>query len=246
MSTAVNITEPPALQDVTEINAETDNLARRHSSEETLTAEEGDPNEGDTVYSSHEEPIQQIPSSERAPSNITISSTTQWFEITRDYQQIFNFLDASGIISNITVDAAPEAETVGKDLATHALLNLRKDYLESGRILITGNFYTNIPLAHELLRRKTHSLGIIRRHGKGIFKEIVTTKLSKGQVTCKEDEKGLMIAKWKYKKDVLILSTHHTSKIVNTGKKNKKQEEIFKPQFVVDYNYVNLYDGTTN
>ncbi|KAF2879306.1 hypothetical protein ILUMI_26861 [Ignelater luminosus] len=70
--------------DVTEINAETDNLARRsseetltgsepeieqnprHSSEETLTAEEGDSDEGATIHSSHEEPIQQIPSSERA------------------------------------------------------------------------------------------------------------------------------------------------------------------------------------
>ncbi|KAF2888531.1 hypothetical protein ILUMI_17642 [Ignelater luminosus] len=203
-------------------------------------------------------------------ADITVSSTTQWFEITRDHQQIFNFLDASGIISNIPVDAvdcfmlflsdnivqhvvtnksqrlAGKTETGGKVLATHALLNLRKDYLESGRILITGNFYTNIPLAHELLRRKTHSLGIIKRPGKGISKEIVTTKLSKGQVTCKEDEKGLMIAKWIDKKDVLILSTHHTSEIVNTGKKNKKQEEFFKSQFVVDYNYVNLYDGSTN
>ncbi|KAF2886413.1 hypothetical protein ILUMI_19761, partial [Ignelater luminosus] len=123
-----------------------------------------------------------------------------------------------------------------KDLATHVVLNLLKNYLDSGRILISDNFYTNIPLAHELLRRKTHSLGTIRKYRKGIPKEIVTTKLNKGEVTGKEDEKGVMIARWKDKRDVLILSTHHTLEIVNTGKKNRKQEEIFKPQFVVDYN----------
>ncbi|KAF2892986.1 hypothetical protein ILUMI_13184 [Ignelater luminosus] len=129
-----------------------------------------------------------------------------------------------------------KTETGGKDLATHVVLNLCKDYLDSGRILITDNFYTNIPLAHELLRRKTHLLGTIRKHRKGIPKEILTTKLNKGEITGKEDEKGVMIAKWKDKRDILILSTHHTLEIVNTGKKNRKQEKIFKLQFVVDYN----------
>ncbi|KAF2892436.1 hypothetical protein ILUMI_13734 [Ignelater luminosus] len=47
---------------------------------------------------------------------------------------------------------------------------------------------------HKLLRQKTHSLETIRKHRKGIPKEIVTIKLSKGEVT-KEDEKGVIIAK---------------------------------------------------
>ncbi|KAF2888466.1 hypothetical protein ILUMI_17707, partial [Ignelater luminosus] len=77
----INLSLTDSIKDVTEINAETDNLARRssegtltgseaeieqnprHSSGETLTADEGA-----TIHSSHEEPIQQIPSSERALS----------------------------------------------------------------------------------------------------------------------------------------------------------------------------------
>ncbi|KAF2893759.1 hypothetical protein ILUMI_12414 [Ignelater luminosus] len=44
---------------------------------------------------------------DESTADVTISSTTKWFEITGDHQQIFNFSDASGIISNISVDATP-------------------------------------------------------------------------------------------------------------------------------------------
>ena len=42
--------------------------------------------------------------------------------------------------------------------------------------------------------------------------------------------------KWKDKRDVLTLSTLHSGKIANSGKKNRRGDEIMKPDCILDYN----------
>ncbi|XP_018570951.1 uncharacterized protein LOC108910734 [Anoplophora glabripennis] len=120
------------------------------------------------------------------------------------------------------------------NLSTHVVLKLCEDYLDSGR---TDNFYTHIPLANQLLKRKTHNIGTLRKSRKYLPKDIVTAKLSRGEVIGQENKDGIVVAKWRDdKRDVLVLSTHHTLEIVNTGKKNRKQEDIKKPKFIINYN----------
>jgi len=42
--------------------------------------------------------------------------------------------------------------------------------------------------------------------------------------------------KWKDKRDVLMLTTKHTDKMVDTGKKTRKGESLIKPEAVIYYN----------
>lgn len=121
-----------------------------------------------------------------------------------------------------------------RTLSTDVVLKLCQDHLDHGRVVITDNFYTSIPLAQEL--RKTHTVGTLRKNRKGVPKEITLQKLKKGEICGSENEEGIVVGKWKDKREVYFLSTYHNLDIVNTGKRNRKREEIIKPQCIVDYN----------
>ena len=48
---------------------------------------------------------------------------------------------------------------------------------------------------------------------------------------------GVVVAKWRDKRDVTMLSTRHNITLVDTGKKkNRNNETIMKPKIIVDYN----------
>lgn len=121
-------------------------------------------------------------------------------------------------------------------LTKNVVLQLSKDYLNEGRFLVTDNFYTSLELADDLLQNKTHLIGTLRKSRKGLPKEIISTKLKKGEVKGQQDDSGITVMKWKDQRDVLALSTCHTLEIVNTGKKNRKKEDIYKPSLIMDYN----------
>lgn len=46
----------------------------------------------------------------------------------------------------------------------------------------------------------------------------------------------IVVTKWKDKRDVLILSTHHTGRMVPGPRHNRKGEEVLKPDSILDYN----------
>lgn len=50
------------------------------------------------------------------------------------------------------------------------------------------------------------------------------------------NEKGIVVAKWKDKWDIVMLSTKYTTEITSTGRRNRIQEKIIKPQIVQDHN----------
>lgn len=104
-------------------------------------------------------------------------------------------------------------------LSKAVVLRLCDDYLDSGRTIITDNFYTSIQLAESLLIRETHLIGTIRKNRKGLPKCIVTEKLKKGELVGKENDQGIIVMKWKDQRDVFALSTCNNLDIVQTGKK---------------------------
>ncbi|CAH2003099.1 unnamed protein product [Acanthoscelides obtectus] len=64
----------------------------------------------------------------------------------------------------------------------------------------------------------------------------MSAQLKRGEIVGKENITGLVIGKWKDKRDVPFLSTKHTLDIKATGKKNRKSEEIKKPSAILEYN----------
>jgi hypothetical protein len=61
--------------------------------------------------------------------------------------------------------------------------------------------------------------------------EVVSSKLKKGEIIARENKKGVVILKWKYKRDVLMLFSKHSAEKVTIKKNNKTTE---KPEMIVD------------
>ncbi|CAK1553810.1 unnamed protein product [Leptosia nina] len=95
------------------------------------------------------------------------------------------------------------------------------------------NWYTSVPLARELLQNETHLIGTLRKNRRHFPKVVVSTKLKKGQFIAKESDDGITVLRWRDKRDVLVLSTKHSTRFVSVSKNNKI---TMKPSIVVDYN----------
>ncbi|WKY06417.1 hypothetical protein Q1695_006534 [Nippostrongylus brasiliensis] len=105
-------------------------------------------------------------------------------------------------------------------------MELMNCFLVQGRILCTDNWYTSMPLAHNLLKNKTDMIGTLRRNRKGVPQIIRDIKLQKGEVVNKQNLKRVLVLKWKDKKDILMMSIKHDASFPQNG----------KPMVVVDYN----------
>jgi hypothetical protein len=95
------------------------------------------------------------------------------------------------------------------------------------------NYYTSIDLTHQ-----THLVGTLRSNRKLNPKAVIDKKLKKGETVAAESNTGVVIQKWKDKRDVLTLSTKHTNAVmkITCGRK-----EIEKPAAVIDYNNHKAY-----
>ncbi|CAG4960467.1 unnamed protein product [Parnassius apollo] len=125
-------------------------------------------------------------------------------------------------------------------------LRYNKHYTDSGcyvtlltlvpkrTVLYTDNWYTSIDLAEKLLLEEMHLVGTLRKNRKKLPKDVMNAKLKPGEYSAAENDKGIIVMKWRDKRDVSLLSTKHTTKFVTTT--NKRGQSKRKPQIVVDYN----------
>ena len=93
--------------------------------------------------------------------------------------------------------------------STQIVLNLAEQYLKSGRIITTDNYYTSVALGNRLLENQTHLIGILRKNRAGNPKNIVEADLNKDENEGQKNQDGVVVAKWKTKRDVLMLTTKH-------------------------------------
>ena len=115
-------------------------------------------------------------------------------------------------------------------------MDLAEQYLKTGRTVTTDNYYTSVALANMLLENQTHLVGTLRKNRAGNPKVVVNAHLQKGKVVGRENEDGTVVAKWKSKREVLMLSTKHDLEMVDTGRKNRCNEAVMKPEIVMSYN----------
>ncbi|XP_060845864.1 piggyBac transposable element-derived protein 4-like [Rhopalosiphum padi] len=115
------------------------------------------------------------------------------------------------------------------------VVNLADSLLDEGRLIITDNFYTSVPLAEYLYGRKTDLCGTLRKNRKWLPVDVKEKKLKKGQFIARQKE-FITILKWHDKRDVLMLSTCHGDQFQNTGKTDRKGNTITKPKMILDYN----------
>lgn len=117
---------------------------------------------------------------------------------------------------------------------------LMEPYLDKGHHLYLDNFYNSVTLSKMLLKRKTHTTGILRSNRKGNPGGILKTKLERGkQVWARKGH--IYISKWKDKRDVI--TTGHPVSIVIV--QNRYEKEKKQPQYVHFCNtYISGVDRT--
>ncbi|CAG4938111.1 unnamed protein product [Parnassius apollo] len=101
------------------------------------------------------------------------------------------------------------------------VMNLCQDLLNKGHCLYRDNWYTSVSLARELMKNETYLIGTLRKNRKHFPKVIVSTKLKKGEFIAKESDDGITVLRWKDKRDVLVLSTKHSTRFLPINKHNK-------------------------
>lgn len=65
---------------------------------------------------------------------------------------------------------------------------------------------------------------------------MIEKKLKKGEIVLLKNDSGIVVSKFKDKRDIHLLLTRHQLNMTNTGKKNRNHEDIFKPDSILFYN----------
>lgn len=123
------------------------------------------------------------------------------------------------------------------------VMDMMENLLDKGRTLCTDNYYTSVSLACSLLQRKTHLIGTLRTNRKFNPKQVIEKKLKIGESIAQECKQGIVVQKWKDKRDVLMLSTRYGGEMITMQKRGKEKQ---KPKNVLEYNkykaYIDLSD----
>ncbi|KAF9416050.1 hypothetical protein HW555_006462, partial [Spodoptera exigua] len=72
----------------------------------------------------------------------------------------------------------------------------------------------NIPLTRELLNSRTFCTGTLKMNRKGNPKELLKTKIKKGECIILHDKNNITLAKWMDKREVLFLSSEHNKRLL--------------------------------
>lgn len=140
--------------------------------------------------------------------------------------KIFKLCCAGGYTYNMSIYSGKRPQQEPGTVAERIVFELSENLLNSGRTLFTDNWYSSVQLAQKLLIANTNFVGTLRKNRKGIPKQLVATKLKRGEMAVTQNKSGIFILKWKDKRDVLMISTVHDDSV----------NEFGKPLVVCDYN----------
>lgn len=146
--------------------------------------------------------------------------------------KLFKVCTIPGYTYKLQIYCGKNKDTINNS-PTNIVLSLCEELLNKGHSIATDNWYTSCQLAYELLKNHTHLFGTVKKNRRGLPKKVIDTKLRRGEFVAQENNDGILVLKWKDKRDVLMLSTKHSTEFATTTKKRKS---ITKPKVVLDYN----------
>lgn len=147
--------------------------------------------------------------------------------------KIFKLCTRDFYTSQYKVYSGKEA-TLGQSVSSKVVMELMEPYLDNGRVLCADNWYNSVDLAEKLIYRNTHLIGTLRANRKRNPSSVTKKKISKGETVARINNKGVIVLKWKDRREILMISTKHTNKIISVDRIGKTVKQ--KPEVVVDYN----------
>ena len=93
--------------------------------------------------------------------------------------KLYLLCESSGYVINAPVYCGKLDAIAGFGHSEAVVLKLMEHYMDVGDELFVDNFYTSVPLAKALLKRKTLLCGTLRRNRKHVPDSVVSEKLKK-------------------------------------------------------------------
>jgi hypothetical protein len=115
---------------------------------------------------------------------------------------------------------------------TAIVLHVMEPLLEKGHTVWLDNFYNSPALARLLKHKGADCVGTLKINRKGVPKAIKDAKLKHGEIIAQHSG-PVTVMKWRDKRNVLMISTYHDTKMKSYTKRGKKAR---KPVCVIDYN----------
>ncbi|GIY76629.1 piggyBac transposable element-derived protein 4 [Caerostris darwini] len=147
--------------------------------------------------------------------------------------KLYMITTPDGMVIKFMVHSGMVDDSGGKGHAQKVVLNLLEGMLDVGHSVYMDNYYSSYELAKCLADRKTHCTGTIEKNRNTFPKEVIEKNLKKGE-TVAMYANGVMIGKWKDKRDIIYISNEYKNDIVE--KTYKRGERKSKPLPVIQYN----------
>ncbi|KAG5863278.1 hypothetical protein JTB14_015383 [Gonioctena quinquepunctata] len=139
----------------------------------------------------------------------------------------------TGLVQKIAVYTGMLDEIGGRGHAQKVVLHLMENKLNVGHHLYMDNYYNSFDLAKNLSNQGTNCTGTLRLDRKNVPIDVKNAKLAKGNTIARYAE-GIMIMKWRDKRDVSYKSTEFENNMIEI--ETRRKEKVNKPLPIVQYN----------
>ncbi|XP_047538573.1 piggyBac transposable element-derived protein 4-like [Vanessa atalanta] len=145
--------------------------------------------------------------------------------------KIYKLCTAEGYTLGYQIYHGESRQCHGLDTSGSIVIQLAEEFLDQGRLIVTDNYYTSIPLAEFLKSRNTDLLGTVNKKRRGLPKDVIQASLKVGEIAVQQ-KNNITLLKWHDKRDVTMLSTCHGKDMALSSGRNPR----LKPRMVLDYN----------
>lgn len=147
--------------------------------------------------------------------------------------KLYMLTEPGGLTLKFAVYTGVLDDMGGKGHAANVVLHLMAEKLNNGHSLYMDNFYNSFDLATKLIQQNTYCTGTLRSERKNTPIDVKQAKLKKGETIARYSQ-GVVIGKWKDKREVTYISTEFKNNIVVST--NRRGKEQLKPEPIVHYN----------
>lgn len=147
--------------------------------------------------------------------------------------KLYMLTEPCGMILKCAVYTGVFNDLGGKRHAANVVLHLMSEKLNNGHSLYMGSFYNSFYLATKLIQERTFCTGTLRVNMINVPMDVVMAKLKKYDTIARYSQ-GVMIGKWKDKREVAYISTEFKNNVVLSANKNGKKQ--VKPEPIENIN----------
>ncbi|XP_049632818.1 piggyBac transposable element-derived protein 4-like [Suncus etruscus] len=133
-----------------------------------------------------------------------------------------------GYTYNLDIYSGNDATIMEKTHANDVVMKLMSGLLFEERIVFTDSYYTSVPLAEELLQKKTYICGTVKIN-KNFLPREAKQKQKQGDIMSFENHTGVRFLKWTDKRPISMLTTskNHMCTIIEGKNGTLKPGAVF-------------------